>query len=140
MNITNINELPNQIFQYIKSIVKENSVYNPEVVKSAINISYPSVVFQTNANTLNSQNQGKIKLDIVRNLSFTIDIYAIKINNIDSSIICDELSNIVNYVMQEMFGMQGGIDNKIYNINTSGATQYVLHYNCLWNVRKNIIY
>lgn len=140
MYITNINELPNEIFQYIKKYVNENSVYSPNVVKSAINIEYPSVVFQTNANTLNSQNQGIYKLDIVRNLSFAIDIYAIKKGNIDSSIICDELSNIVNYVMQEMFGMQGGIDNRIFNINTSGATQYVLHYNCLWNVKKNNIY
>lgn len=136
----NINELQNSIFAYLKKFIVENSKYNPTVLRNVVDKIYPLVVFETRSNTLESQTQDDYKLDKTRNLGFEINIFATPIGIDDSSIICDELANLTNYVMQEKFGMQGGLDATLKNINTDKATKYVLHYRCIWNIRQNIIY
>lgn len=135
-----INELPNLIFKYLKKAIEENDIYNASVKRHVIDKKYPLVVFNTNQNRLSSQSQDSYRLNIVRNLSFEINIFAVSQANIDSTIICDELANITNMIMQDQFGMQGGIDNKIDNINTDNATEYILRYTCAWDLRHNMIY
>lgn len=136
----NIKELSNSIFKYLKKEIEKDNKYGTQIKKNVVDKVYPLIVFENNTNTLDSQSRDSYRLDIVRNLSFEISIFAISQDSIDGSVICDELSNIVSYVMEGKFGMQGGLDACLKNINTDKATKYVLHYNCKWNVRQNIIY
>ena len=135
-----INRKINEIYQVLKEYIAKKSKYNPFVLKNVIDNKYPLVVFENNVNTLDYRTQDRYRLDQVRSLSFEINIFAITQNNIDSSIICDELANLVCDVMQEYYGMQGGLDAKLKNINSSKATKYVLHFTCKVDVRRNKIY
>lgn len=135
-----INRKINEIYQVLKEYIVKKSKYNPIVLKNVIDNKYPLVVFENNVNTLEYRTQDRYRLDQVRNLSFEINIFAIAQDNIDSSIICDELTNLVCDVMQEYYGMQGGLDAKLKNINSSKATKYVLHFTCKVDVRRNKIY
>ncbi len=135
-----INGKTNEIYQLLKEYIVKKSKYNPSVLKNVIDNKYPLVVFENNVSTLDYRTQDRYRLDQVRSLSFEINIFAITQNNIDSSIICDELANLVCDVMQEYYGMQGGLDAKLKNINSSKATKYVLHFTCKVDVRRNKIY
>lgn len=135
-----INGKTNEIYQLLKEYIVKKSKYNPSVLKNVIDNKYPLVVFENNVNTLDYRTQDRYRLDQVRSLSFEINIFAITQNSIDSSIICDELANLVCDVMQEYYGMQGGLDAKLKNINSSKATKYVLHFTCKVDVRRNKIY
>ena len=135
-----INGKINEIYQLLREYIVKKSKYNPSVLKNVIDNKYPLVVFENNTNTLDYRTQDRYRLNQVRSLSFEINIFAITQNNIDSSIICDELANLVCDVMQEYYGMQGGLDAKLKNINSSKATKYVLHFTCKVDVRRNKIY
>lgn len=136
----NINSKSNEIYELLKKYLQKASKYNPSVLDNVVDNKYPLVVFETNTNNIDSITQDKYRLDQVRNLSFEISVFAENINEISSIDICEELSSLVCEVMNEYYGMQGGIDAKLKNINTAKATKYVLHFNCKWNVRQNIIY
>lgn len=137
----NINAKSEEIFENIKKYLTAKSKYAPSIKKNVVDNVYPLVVFETNLNESDSITQDFYRLDQTRRLSFEINIFAIDINSVNSSVICDELSNLVCDVMQGYYLMQGGIDAKLKNINTSKATKYVLHFTYLWNLRQNrIIY
>ena len=136
----NINSKSDEIYELLKKYLQRASKYNPDVLDNVIDNKYPLVVFETNKNDIDSISQDKYRLDQVRNLSFEISVFAININEISSIDICEEISNLVCEVMSVYYGMQGGIDAKLKNINNAKATKYVLHFNCKWNVRQNIIY
>lgn len=140
----NIDRKSEEIFQLLKKYITSEYVskQNEEITvkKNVIDNVYPLVVFETNKNNVDSITQDRYRLDHVRNLSFEISIFAVTIGNVNSSVICDELANYVCEVMTLYYGMQGGIDAKLKNINTAKATKYVLHFSCKWNVRQNIIY
>lgn len=142
--MSDINKKSEEIFNNLKKYIQAKYVVkqkeNIEIKKNIVDNTYPLVVFETNANTSDYITQDNFRLDQVRNLSFEISIFAININQINSSVICDELANLVCYVMTEYYGMQGGIDFKSKNINAAKATKYVLHFNCKWNVKQNILY
>lgn len=133
-------EIFNNIKKYIQAKYVSKSNEQVEIKKNIVDNTYPLVVFETNANTSDYITQDTFRLDQVRNLSFEISIFAININQINSSVICDELANLVCQVMNVYYGMQGGIDAKLKNINPAKATKYVLHFNCKWNVKQNILY
>lgn len=139
-----INKKSEEIFNNIKKYIQAKYVKKQneqvEIKKNIVDNTYPLVVFETNANTSDYITQDTFRLDQVRNLSFEISIFAININQINSSVICDELANLVCQVMNGYYGMQGGIDAKLKNINPAKATKYVLHFNCKWNVKQNILY
>lgn len=140
----NINRKSDEIFQNLKKYIQSKYVkkQNEElsILKNVVDNQYPLVVFETNANNVDSISRDMYRLDQVRNLSFEISVFAVTIGDISSSVICDELSNYICEVMTLYYGMQGGIDAKLKNINTAKATKYVLHFSCKWNVRQNIIY
>ena len=140
----NINLKSEEIYQALKEYITSQYVKKKDEViqvkKNVVDNAYPLVVFETNTNNIDSITQDRYRLDQVRNLSFEISIFAITIGSINSEVICDELANYVCDVMSSYYGMQGGIDAKLKNINTAKATKYVLHFNCKWNVRQNIIY
>lgn len=129
-----------EIFNLLSKYLTTDSKFNPMVKTKVIENQYPLVVFETRTNTLDSMTQDMFRLDMVRNLSFEISVFAINKGNVTAEEICDELSNLICEVMQEYYGMQGGIDGKLQNINTAKATKYVLHFDCKWNVRQNRIY
>lgn len=133
-------EIFNNIKKYIQAKYISKSNEQVEIKKNIVDNTYPLVVFETNANTSDYITQDMFKLDQVRNLSFEISVFAININQINSSVICDELANLVCQVMNVYYGMQGGIDAKLKNINPAKATKYVLHFNCKWNVKQNTLY
>lgn len=133
-------EIFNNIKKYIQAKYVSKSNEQVEIKKNIVDNTYPLVVFETNANTSDYITQDTFRLDQVRNLSFEISIFAININQINSSVICDELANLVCQVMNGYYGMQGGIDAKLKNINPAKATKYVLHFNCKWNVKQNTLY
>lgn len=139
-----INKKSEEIFNNIKKYIQAKYVKKQneqvEIKKNIVDNTYPLVVFETNANTSDYITQDTFRLDQVRNLSFEISIFAININQINSSVICDELANLVCQVMNVYYGMQGGIDAKLKNINPAKATKYVLHFNCKWNVKQNTLY
>ena len=135
-----INSKSEEIYEALKSYLQEQSQYNPIVLDNVIDNKYPLVVFETNTNNLESITQDRYRLNQVRNLSFEISVFAVNINDTSSIDICEEISNYICEVMNVYYGMQGGIDAKLKNINTAKATKYVLHFNCMWNVRHNIIY
>ena len=136
-----INYKSEEIFENIKTYISAKSKYSPTIKKSVVDNVYPLVVFETNLNESDSISQDYYRLDQTRKLSFEINIFAVDKNGINSNIICDELANLVCSVMQGYYLMQGGIDVKLKNINTSKATKYVLHFTYLWNLRENkIIY
>lgn len=142
--MSDINKKSEEIFNNLKKYIQAKYVVKQketiEIKKNIVDNTYPLVVFETNANTSDYITQDTFRIDQVRNLSFEISIFAININQINSSVICDELANLVCYVMTQYYGMQGGIDFKSKNINAAKATKYVLHFNCKWNVKQNIIY
>lgn len=136
----NINSKSNEIYELLKKYLQKASKYNPSVLDNVIDNKYPLVVFETNANNLESITQDRYRLDQIRNLSFEISVFAVNINEISSIDICEELSSLVCEVMNEYYGMQGGIDARLKNINIAKATKYVLHFNCKWSVRQNKIF
>ena len=144
MSVLNINKKSDEIFNNLKRFILAK--YTPkdneqiEVLKNVVDNKYPLVVFETNSNSTDSLTQDEYRMDHVRNLSFEVNILAINIGHIDASVICEELSNLVCYVFNQYYGMQGGIDAKLKNINPAKAKKYVLHFNCKWNVRQNILY
>lgn len=142
--MSDINKKSEEIFNNLKKYIQAKYIKKQneqvEIKKNIVDNTYPLVVFETNANTSDYITQDTFRLDQVRNLSFEISIFAININQINSSVICDELANLVCYVMTQYYGMQGGIDFKSKNINAAKATKYVLHFNCKWNVKQNILY
>ena len=135
-----VNSFSEKLYEILKDYLKGQSLYNPIVLDSVVDNKYPLVVFETNTNTLDSITQDRYRLDQVRNLSFEISVFAVNINEVSSIDICEEISNLICELMNVYYGMQGGIDAKLKNINTAKATKYVLHFNCKWNVRQNIIY
>lgn len=142
--ISNINKKSEEIYENLKKYIltKYNKKHNEQVtvLKNVVDNTYPLVVFETNANSSDLVTQDSYRLDQVRNLSFEINVFAVNIEKIDASVICEELSNLVCYVMNDYYGMQGGVDAKLKNINSAKAKKYVLHFNCKWNVRQNILY
>lgn len=144
MIILDINKKSEEIYQNLKKYILSKYVNKSneqlQVLKNVVDNQYPLVVFETNANTINSITQDLYRMDQVRNLSFEVSIFAVNIGHIDASVICDELANLVCEVFNQYYGMQGGLDAKLKNINTAKAKKYVLHFNCKWNVRQNIIY
>ena len=136
----NINRKSEEIYELLKKYLQKASKYKPFVLDSVVDNKYPLVVFETNTNNIDSITQDRYRLDQVRNLSFEISVFAININETSSIDICEEISNLVCEVMNEYYGMQGGIDARLKNINIAKTTKYVLHFNCKWNVRQNIIY
>lgn len=136
----NVFSKSNEVFETLKTYIKKNSIYNPEVKKYSIKNSYPMVVFEEITNTLNSVSCDYNQRQEFRNLNYEINIYAIPINKINSDIICEELANLVIDVMQRYYRMEGGLDARFININSSNASQYTLHFSCKWDMERNYIY
>lgn len=133
-----INSFSEELYQQLKYYIESNSLFNPKVLKNVKENQYPLVVFETNSNIKGFETREKqIQM---RKLSFEISIFAITMNENDSSVICDELAQLVTEVMQGYYNMQGGLDAKLKNINVSKATKYVMHFTCDWYMQKNIVY
>lgn len=135
-----VNSLKDEIFSTLRDYVKKEFklVEGVRIMQYVEENSYPLIVFENNTNNISSRTRDRIYE--TRNLSFTIDIYAINVGSINSLQICEELSDLVINVMQGIYDMNGGITAKLSNINTAKATKFVLHFNCEWWTNKNKIF
>lgn len=144
--MVNINEFSDKVFKtlqdYIENKTEKTLSHNAIVRKRVIQTETPLIVFETRSNTQNYVTQDYYGIERTRNLSFEIDIYAndLQKEQISSIKVCEDLENLVTYVMQYVYRMQGGTDAKLYNINNSKTTQFVLHFECEWFMNRNIIY
>ena len=142
----NINEFSDKVFKTLQDFVEvkadKNLTQNAIVRKKVIQTEFPLIIFENRSNTQGYVTKDNYGVERARNLSFEINIYASDINSeqISGIQICENLENIVTYVMQYVYRMQGGTDAKIYNVNGSKITQFVLHFRCEWFINKNIIY
>lgn len=134
------NDKVNEIYNVLKNHILSKSKYSPSVKRSVVENTYPLVVFERRTSLYDSITQDEHRMDKVINFSFEINIFATDIKDINSEIICDELEELVSDVMSDYYLMQGGLDAKLNNINTSKATKYVLHYTCKYCVKQNKIY
>ncbi len=135
-----MNEEIDRIFNFLKKHIENKNKYNAIVMKGVVDETYPLVVFEVNSNVTESVSQDKFRLDQTRNVSFEISVFAINEGKTNSSIICDELANLVCEVMNGYYLMQGGVDAQLRNINSSQATKYVLHFIYNSNGKRNICY
>ncbi len=129
-----------KIYQSLKDYINAKSEYNPFVLRTAVDNKYPLVVFEDKSDLVDMQTQDRYRLNETRNANYEISIFAINVGETSSDEICNELSQLVIDVMQRYYGMQGGIDAKLKNINTSKAMKVVLHFNCIYDARRNFIY
>ena len=90
-----INSKSEEIFDILRTHITRKSKYNPSVLKTVVDNKYPLVVFETNANRLDSITQDMYRLNQVRSLSFEISIFAIDDKQTNSNVICDELCDLV---------------------------------------------
>lgn len=137
-SIYDINYKSEEIFNSLKEYVESKNSYKAVVKKSAIKNQFPIVIFEELNNSLNSV--ANFSMSEIRDLNYEISIIAINEKNINSATICDELSALVIMVMQRYYGMRGGINAKLFNINESKATKYVLRFSTEWNVARNRLY
>lgn len=133
-------EKANEIYSNLKDYISNKSKFKPEIKRTVIKNIYPLVVFEELTNTLESVSQDCNSLEEMRNLSYEINIYAIPQNEIDADQICSEIANLVMNIMQKYYHMQGGLDARFININSSKATQYTLRFYCKWYMARNMIY
>lgn len=134
-------EKNDEIFNILKEYISKKSKYNPTYVfQSVVENKYPLIVFEKRSNPTDSISQDIYKLDKVINMNFEISVFAVNQENINANTICEDLSQLVSELFEDYYGMQGGLDAHLKNINTSNASKCVLHYSCKYNPRRNILY
>lgn len=107
-----ITEQRDIIYKKLKSYLTENSQYNPLVLNKALRTSnkYPLVTLEEADNTFNFGTTRNRKQEIVSNLFYEINIYAVDVkqNNgtISNVIITQELEKLVDDVMSTYFGLK----------------------------------
>lgn len=107
-----ITEQRDIIYKNLKSYLTENSQYNPLVLNKALRTSnkYPLVTLEEADNTFNFGTTRNRKQEIVSNLFYEINIYAVDVkqNNgtISNVIITQELEKLVDDVMSTYFGLK----------------------------------
>lgn len=107
-----ITEQRDIIYKNLKSYLTENSQYNPLVLNKALRTSnkYPLVTLEETDNTFNFGTTRNRKQEIVSNLFYEINIYAVDVkqNNgtISNVIITQELEKLVDDVMSTYFGLK----------------------------------
>ena len=93
-------EKSNEIYNAIKKYVDNYSNYNVAVKKSVIDNVYPLIVYEMRSSNIDIKTQDRYSLDKVYNMNFEISIFAINDKNINSNVICEELSQIVMNVFE----------------------------------------
>ena len=128
-----------EIFKNLKYYIENKSKYNPTVASSFLNNKYPLVIFERIKNSSGIKTTNYI--NVSRNISYTVNCFARDINDISSSQICEELAQLVNEVMQDYYGMDGGVTTEISKFDGTPLThQTVLTYEISNIPKYNIIY
>lgn len=134
-------EKSDEIYNVLKQYVLKKSKYDPlYVFQSVVENKYPLIVFEKRSNLTDSISQDIYKLDKVINMNFEISVFAVNNENTNANTICEDLSQLISELFEDYYGMQGGLDAHLKNINTSNASKCVLHYSCKYNPKRNIIY
>lgn len=132
------NEATKEIVQGLEKYLSKFSKYSPKVTELGFDLDYPTVTFKTTKNVLASRTRDRVYQ--TRNLSFEIEVIAINNESDNSLDICDEITNLTIEYMQEVLGMQGGLDATLTNINADHASKQVLHFSGEWWVNRGVIF
>ena len=114
-----------EIFRYAKKYINENSNYSPKVIKDTPpDKKFPLVIIRQTRDDLYNENLNKT--DQRFRISFSIEIYAVNKDRIAKQTIIYELTQLVNDVFDEHYGMTRRTNREIPNIDTDV---------CRWNMR-----
>lgn len=105
-------EKRNEIYQNLKSYLVENSKYSPIVLNKALRQydKYPLVTLEETENSFNLATTRNRKQEVISNVFFEINIYAVDIKTsngtISNVIITQELEKLIDDVMSIYFGLR----------------------------------
>lgn len=138
MRIRALPDIYDGIFEYAKSYIKNNSEYNPKVVKNTPQQEsvFPLVIITQVRDNLVDENLDKT--DQRFKMAYEIEIYAIDIENIAKQEIVKELIKLVNDVFDEHYGFYRKTNKNIPNIDLNVDRQHMRYEGKL--DEKNNIY
>lgn len=115
-----------EIFQYAKKYIKEQSKYSPTVLKSTPpSKKFPLILIKQTKDNLYSENLDKT--DQRFNLSYEIEIYSMDKGTIAKQIITDELVGLINDVFDEHYGMNRRFNKEVPNADAD-VFRWVMRY------------
>lgn len=105
------------MFKYAKEYIIENSEYSPKVLKNIqADRKFPLVTIRQLTDDIYDENLDKT--DQRYNLKFEIEIYTMNVGNTPKELIAKELTNLVNDVFDEHYGMARKKNQEVVNIDT----------------------
>ncbi len=110
-------DIYDEIFQYARTYLEENSIYSPQVKKDTPpNKKFPLVIIKETRDILYDENLDKT--DQRFRIGYEIEIYAMDKNKTAKQTIAKELKNLINDVFDEHYGMNRRFNREISNIDT----------------------
>lgn len=134
----NIFLVEDYVYDYLKKYIKNNAKITTKVSKFVIEKQNPLIVFEEERNSLNSWSTTYDNKK--RALSYRIDVYCNKLPNCKN--IVKELINLINYVMEDIFHMNGGVIASVHNYDGSNESSFnaTLRYTTTFDTTYNKIY
>ena len=115
-----------EIFQYLKKYISENSNYSPKVLKDTPPSKYFTlVIVKEIRDDLYSENLDKT--DQRFNIGYEIEIYSMDKNKIAKQLIADEIKKLINDVFDEHYGMNRKSNKQLDNADTDVYRWYMLY-------------
>lgn len=115
-----------EIFQYLKSYISENSIYSPKILKDTPQSKYfPLVIIKEVRDDLYSENMDKT--DQRFNIGYEVEIYTMDKDDIARQTIANEIKGLVNEVLDEHYGMNRKSNKQLDNADTDVYRWYMLY-------------
>ena len=115
-----------EIFQYLKKYLSENSSYSLKVLKDTPPSKYfPLVIVKEVQDDLYSENMDKT--DQRFNIGYEIEIFTMDKGNIAKQTIADEIKKLINDVFDEHYGMNRKTNKQLDNADTDVYRWYMLY-------------
>lgn len=115
-----------EIFQYLKKYLTENSTYSPKILKDTPTSKYfPLVIVKEVRDDLYSENMDKTDQRFY--IGYEIEIYSMDKGNIAKQIITDEIKKLINDVFDEHYGMNRKTNKQLDNADTDVYRWYMLY-------------
>lgn len=115
-----------EIFQYAKKYIKEQSNYSPTILKDTPpSKKFPLILIRQIKDNLYSENLDKT--DQRFNLTYEIEIYSMDKGTTAKQIIADELIELINDVFDEHYGMNRRFNRQSPNADTD-VYRWIMRY------------
>ena len=115
-----------EIFQYLKGYISENSIYSPKILKDTPQSKYfPLVIIKEVRDDLYSENMDKT--DQRFNIGYEVEIYTMDKDDIARQTIANEIKGLVNEVLDEHYGMDRKSNKQLDNADTDVYRWYMLY-------------